>query len=153
MVDPYQLILGIIALVLVVLAPIGFILAYEGLAGRFDTGLEAWRIRREQKRRRKADIKALRDQRGVPLEQLAADLRRLRSAVSHDHHRSAAHQVGNRLAYDRILIQVCAMLEVGHELERDLPGLEQDIERFRVEAELERAGIVVGDGRRFGQAA
>ena len=153
MVDPYQLILGIIALVLVVLAPIGFILVYEGLAGRFDSGIAAWRQRLADRRRHKADLKALREQRGAPIEQLAADLRRLRAAVSHDQHRSAAHQVGNRLAYDRILIDVCAMLEIEHELDRALHGIEQDIERVRVEAELERAGIVVGDGRRFGQAA
>jgi hypothetical protein len=153
MVDPYQLILGIIALVLVVLAPIGFILAYEGLAGRFDETLSGLRQRRAERRRRKADLKALREQHGVPIEQLAADLRRLRAAVRNDQHRSAAHQMGNRLAYDRILTQVCSMLEVEHELARDLAGIDQDIERLRVEAELERAGIVVGDGRRFGQAA
>lgn len=153
MVDPYQLILGIIALVLVVLAPIGFILAYEGLAGRFDEALSGWRLRRAERRRRKADLKALREQHGVPIEQLAADLRRLRAAVRNDQNRSAAHQIGNRLAYDRVLMQVCAMLDVEHELARDLVGLDQDIERVRVEAELERAGIVVGDGRRFGQAA
>ena len=153
MVDPYQLILGIIALTLVVLAPIGFILAYEGLAGRFDSGVSRWRERMAERRVHKANIKALRDQRGVPIEQLAADLRRLRTAIGQDHHRSAAHQLGNRLAYDRVLMQVCAMLDVEHELERALAGLDQDIERLRVEAELERAGIVVGDNRRFGQAA
>ncbi len=153
MVDPYQLILGIIALTLVVLAPIGFILAYEGLAGRFDSGVSRWRERMAERRVHKANIKALRDQRGVPIEQLAADLRRLRTAIGQDHHRSAAHQLGNRLAYDRVLMQVCAMLDVEHELERALAGLDQDIERVRVEAELERAGIVVGDNRRFGQAA
>lgn len=153
MVDPYQLILGIIALVLVVLAPIGFILLYEGLAGRFDAGITAWRNKLGERRQHKANVKALRDQRGVPIEQLAADLRRLRVAVSQDQHRSAAHQVGNRMAYDRVLIDVCAMLDVEHELDRGLAGLEQDIERVRVEADLERAGLVVGDGRRFGQAA
>ncbi len=153
MVDPYQLILGIIALVLVVLAPIGFILAYEGLAGRFDSSIAAWRRKLVERREHKAGLKALREQRGAPIEQLAADLHRLRAAVGQDQNRSAAHQVGNRLAYDRVLIEVCAMLEIEHELDHDLRGLEQDIERVRVEAELERAGFVVGDGRRFGQAA
>lgn len=153
MVDPYQLILGIVALVLVVLAPIGFILAYEGLAGRFDAVFARWRSQRAERRQHKANVKALREQRGVPIEQLAADLRRLRAAVSHDQRRSAAHQLGNRLAYDRVLIQVCGMLDIEHDLDRELAGLEQDIERLRVEAELERAGIFVGDGRRFGQAA
>ena len=74
-------------------------------------------------------------------------------AVGQDAHRSAAHQMGNRMAYDRILIEVCAMLEIEHELDRALAGLEQDIERLRVEAELERAGVVVSNDRRFGQAA
>lgn len=153
MVDPYQLILGVIALVLVVLAPIGIVLAYEGLSGKLDSAFSHWRHRRGERREHKANVKALRQQRGVPIEQLAADLRRLRAAVGSDHHRSAAHQMGNRLAYDRVLIDVCAMLEIEHELDRHFPGMEQDIERVRVEAELERAGIVVGDDRRFGQAA
>ena len=153
MVDPYQLILGIIALVLVVLAPLGFVLAYEALAGRWDNLFGRWRERWQERRQHKANVKALQRQSGVPIEQLAADLRRLRAAVGQDAHRSAAHQIGNRMAYDRVLIDVCAMLEIEHELDRDFAGLEQDIERFRVEAELERAGVVVGDDRRFGQAA
>jgi hypothetical protein len=153
MVDPYQLILGIIALVLVVLAPLGFVLAYEAIAGRWDSVIGRWRERWQERRQHKANVKALQRQNGIPIEQLAADLRRLRTAVGQDAHRSAAHQIGNRLAYDRILIEVCAMLEIEHELDRDFLGLEQDIERFRVEAELERAGVVVGDDRRFGQAA
>ena len=90
---------------------------------------------------------ALRD-----VEQLAADLRRLRSLLGQDEHRSAAHQMGNRLAYDRLMIQICEMLDIEHELSGDSIGVERDIERFRVEAELERAGVVLTD-RRFGQAA
>ena len=74
------------------------------------------------------------------------------SAVSTDEHRSAAHQLGNRLAYDRVLTQVCAMLDIEHELDTEVSGLERDIERFRLEAELERAGVVL-TGRRYGQAA
>ena len=69
-----------------------------------------------------------------------------------DAHRSAAHQMGNRLAYDRVLIQACSMLEIEHELDADSTGLDRDIERFRVEAELERAGVMLTD-RRYGQAA
>ena len=60
-----------------------------------------------------------------------------------DAHRSAAHQMGNRLAYDRLMIQTCEMLEIEHELDGDSIGLDRDIERFRVEAELERAGVVL----------
>jgi hypothetical protein len=44
------------------------------------------------------------------------------------------------------------MLEIEHELADNTVGLERDIERFRVEAELERAGVMVTD-RRYGQAA
>ena len=153
MVDPYQVIMGVIALVIVVLAPLGFIVAYEGLAGGWDHLIARWKRRRAGRREHRANIKALRHQSGVPIEQLAADLRRLRAAVGQDAHRSAAHQVGNRMAYDRVLIDVCAMLEIEHELDRSYTGLEQDIERVRVEAELERAGMIFGDDRRFGQAA
>ena len=83
---------------------------------------------------------------------MAADLRRLRGLVRGDANRSAAHQVGNRLAYDRVLTQACAMLEIEHELAQESVGIERDIERVRVEAELERAGIEVSDPR-YGQAA
>ena len=68
------------------------------------------------------------------------------------HIKSAAHQMGNRLAYDKLLTQVCEMLEIEHELDADSVGFERDIERIRVEAELERAGLTLSD-RRYGQAA
>ena len=43
--------------------------------------------------------------RGKPVEQLAADLRRLRVAVASDQRRSATHQLANRVAYDQLLIE------------------------------------------------
>ena len=101
---------------------------------------------------RRRNLRALRRQQGASLERLVTDLRRLRLAVSTDEHRSAAHQLGNRLAYDRVLMQVCAMLDIEHELDTEVSGLDRDIERFRLEAELERAGVVL-TGRRYGQAA
>ena len=61
--------------------------------------------------------------------------------------------MGNRLAYDRLMTQICGMLSIEHELDGEsIVGVERDIERFRVEAELERAGVVLSD-RRYGQAA
>jgi hypothetical protein len=153
MVDPYQLVLGLIALSIVVLAPIGFLLAFEALCGRWDHVLPHLRDRWSGAREHRRNVRALRHQHGIPLEQLVADLRRLRSAIACDEHRSAAHQMGNRMAYDRVLMQICAMLNVSHDLDGDSGGMERDIERFRVEAELERAGVVFSDGRRFGQAA
>jgi hypothetical protein len=50
------------------------------------------------------------------------------------------------------MMQICEMLSIEHELGRESLGVERDIERFRVEAELERAGVVLSD-RRYGQAA
>ena len=152
MVDSYQMVLGAVAVTVMVLVPILCVLCYDLLAGRWDESVAAWRERRAVRRSRRQGLKALREQRGVPLEQVIADLRRLRTVVGEDAGRSAAHQLGNRMAYDRLLAQTCDMLEVHHDLRDDCMGMERDIERFRVEAELERVGVRVTD-RRFGQAA
>ena len=50
-------------------------------------------------------------------------------------------------------MQVCAMLEIEHNLEDKTSGMERDIERFRVEAELERAGVTLSDRPGYNQAA
>lgn len=152
MVDPVQVALGLIALSLVVAAPIAFLALYDLTAGRWDESIKQWRGRREVAMEHRRAVKALRRQQGIPIEQLAADLRRLRAVISTDEHRSAAHQMGNRMAYDQILIQACEMLGIDHELGQQTKGLDRDIERFRLEAELERAGVVISI-RRFGQAA
>ena len=88
--------------------------------------------------------------RGIPIEQLSADLRRLRMAVATDQQRSATHQLANRVAYDQLLMQACEMLAVPHDLDKTTAGHERDIERIRVEAELERAGIVLSAAGRSG---
>ena len=142
-VDLYQVVLGGIAVAIMVLVPILSVVFYDLVVGRWDGGLRRWRERRNS---------AAAHRQGVPIEQLAADLRRLRAILGSDSHKSAAHQMGNRLAYDKLLIQVCEMLEIEHELDGDSVGFERDIERIRVEAELERAGLILTD-RRFGQAA
>jgi hypothetical protein len=98
-----------------------------------------------------ADVgEAALDLRGRPVEQLAADLRRLRVAVATDQRRSVTHQLANRVAYDQLLMQACQMLNVPHELGKNTAGPERDIERIRVEAELERAGIVLSSAGRSG---
>lgn len=152
MVDTYQVVLGAIAVAIMVLVPIGGVLFYDLLAGRWDDSLRSARERRAAAAERRRSLKLMRRQQGLPLERLVADLRRLRSAVSGDAHRSAAHQLGNRMAYDQLLIQTCAMLEIEHELAQESSGLDRDIERMRVEAELERVGVALTD-RRYGQAA
>ena len=152
MVDTYQVVLGGLAVVIMVLVPIGCVLLWDLLAGRWDESITRLRERQITAAEHRRTLRALRRMHGVPLERLAADLRRLREVVRADEHRSAAQQLGNRLAYDQILIQACLMLEIEHELSQETTGMERDIERFRVEAELERAGVTVTD-RDFGQAA
>ncbi len=151
MVDVYQVVLGGIAVAIMVLVPIGAVLLYDLLAGRWDDSLSRFRERRAAAAEHRRSLKMLRRPQGVPLERLVADLRRLRAAVTGDAHRSAAHQMGNRMAYDQLLMQTCDMLEIEHELSEDSKGLDRDIERIRIEAELERAGVMVT--RRYGQAA
>jgi len=151
-VDLYQVILGGIAVAIMVLAPILAVVLYDLLVGRWDERLSRWRDRRSSAAAHRQAVRELRHQQGVPIEQLAADLRRLRAILGTDAHRSAAHQMGNRLAYDKLLMQVCGMLDIEHDLEGESIGFERDIERFRVEAELERAGLILSD-RRYGQAA
>jgi hypothetical protein len=56
------------------------------------------------------------------------------------------------VAYDQVLIQASEMLQIEHDLAKRSAGMERNIERLRVEAELERAGVVLSD-RRYGQAA
>ncbi len=152
MADMYQVVLGAIAVTIMVLVPIGGVLLYDLLAGRWDESLQNARERRTAAAEHRRAVKLLRRQRGMPLERLVADLRRLRSAVGADANRSAAHQLGNRMAYDQLLMQTCAMLEIEHELREESFGFDRDIERMRVEAELERVGVTVTD-RRYGQAA
>jgi hypothetical protein len=152
MVDLYQVVLGGIAVSVMVLVPIGCVLVWDLLAGRWDETIRRWREKRAEGAEHRRAVRALRTQQGIPLERLAADLRRLRALLGQDAHRSAAHQIGNRMAYDRLMMQICEMLSIEHELGRESIGVERDIERFRVEAELERAGVVLSD-RRYGQAA
>lgn len=152
MVDKYQVVLGAIAVSIMVLVPILCVLSYDVLAGRWDRSIAAWRERRLEVHEHRKSVRALRRQAGLPLEDVVANLRRLRVAVGEDARRSAAHQMGNRLAYDRLLAQACEMLDIEHELSHETAGMERDIERVRIEAELEGAGVCVTD-RHFGQAA
>ena len=146
MVNVYQVVLGAIAV------SVGVVLLYGLLAGRWDAAISNWRGSRRQKAERRRNLRAMRRQQGVPLEQVAANLRRLRGVLTVDAHRSAVHQIGNRVAYDQVLIQASEMLQIEHDLAKRSAGMERNIERLRVEAELERAGVVLSD-RRYGQAA
>jgi len=152
MVEVYQVVVGAIAVSVMILVPVGVVLLYGLLAGRWDAAISNWRGSRRQKAERRRNLRAMRRQQGVPLEQVAANLRRLRGVLTVDEHRSAVHQIGNRVAYDQVLIQASEMLQIEHDLAKHSAGMERNIERLRVEAELERAGVVLSD-RRYGQAA
>jgi hypothetical protein len=154
MVNVYQVVLGAIAVSTMILVPVGVVLVFlHGLlAGRWDAAISNWRGSRRQKAERRRNLRAMRRQQGVPLEQVAANLRRLRGVLTVDAHRSAVHQIGSRVAYDQVLIQASEMLQIEHDLAKRSAGMERNIERLRVEAELERAGVVLSD-RRYGQAA
>lgn len=98
-------------------------------------------------------VQTLKNQRGMPIERLGADLRRLRTAIQNQRYCSATQQRALLTAYDSVLAETCAMLGLEHELERDTGGLERDIERVRIEAMLESRGIVISKPRRHDQNA
>jgi hypothetical protein len=134
-VDKNQVRLTLLASAVLIGAPLIAGALHDLLAGRRDEYLDG-------RQRSATDPAAAPHAGGRPIEQVAADLRRLRVAVATDQHRSATHQLANRVAYDQLLMQACAMLDVPHDLGKTA-GRERDIERLRVEAELERAGIVL----------
>ena len=79
---------------------------------------------------------------GMPLERIAADLRRLRTEASHHPPgMPMAKYRGAVAAYDDALVDACRALEVTTELPTLPDGVERESERLRVEYELERAGI------------
>jgi hypothetical protein len=79
-----------------------------------------------------------------PLEVVAADLRRLSRQL-------ALVPAGAPLvrwqalwaAYDSVLMEAADQMEVPHELTATCPGMPRDIERLRLQAALEGAGLVV----------
>jgi hypothetical protein len=152
MVDPYQVTLAAIAVAVMIVVPIVCVVLYDLAAGRWDAQIGRWRDSRSDSVEHRRNVRALRRVQGIPIEQVAANLRRLRCVLANDEHRSAAHQIGSRLAYDKVLMQACQMLDLSHDLQRESAGLERDIERLRVEAELEGAGVVISTDR-YGQAA
>jgi len=152
MMDMHQVFLGVIAVTIMVCVPIVCVLLYDLAVGRWDDRIARIRQQRSLSAEHRRHVRALRHQSGVPIEQVASNLRRLRRVIAQDTGHSAAHHLGNRLAYDRVLTQACAMLDIEHDLGQETGGMERDIERLRVEAELERAGVVLSSPR-FGQAA
>jgi hypothetical protein len=79
-----------------------------------------------------------------PLQQVAADVRRLaRSTALVPAGTPMARLRGLWAAYDDVLVEAAALLEVPHTLGTAVEGRARDVERLRLVAALERAGLVV----------
>ena len=76
-----------------------------------------------------------------PVEQVAADVRRLRTAFGQQGLRFAKWE-GTRQAYDAALAEAADALEITHLLAILPPGVDRDRERARVERLLEDAGLL-----------
>lgn len=82
---------------------------------------------------------------GMPIERIAADLRRIRTqALMPPAGTPMARRRATVAAYDEALLEACRALDVPTELDRISDALERESERLRTEAELERAGVRLG---------
>lgn len=96
-------------------------------------------------------VRGLRDRRarppaaaGPPIERLAADLRRVRLLLARlPPGTPHARRAGARQAYDVLLAQACAAVEVPHRLAQLPEGVDREVERLRVEDCLRRAGLAI----------
>ncbi|SOE00894.1 hypothetical protein SAMN06272739_2847 [Blastococcus haudaquaticus] len=114
-------------------AVIAALIAWTGPAVRW--------VRRRMERRRAVRCPAP-DRR--PLQVVAADLRRLARSLSLV---PAGAPMARRralvAAYDDVLVEAAALLEVPHELRTGPDGPVRDAERLRLVAQLEAAGLAV----------
>jgi hypothetical protein len=82
---------------------------------------------------------------GMPIERIAADLRRIRpQALTPTSGMPMARRRAIVAAYDEALLDACRALDVPTELDRITDALERESERLRTEAELARAGVELG---------
>jgi hypothetical protein len=82
---------------------------------------------------------------GMPIERIAADLRRLRpEALLPAAGTPMARRKAIVAAYDQALLDACRALDVPTELDSVTDAFERESERLRTEAELERAGVSFG---------
>jgi hypothetical protein len=79
---------------------------------------------------------------GPPIEKLAADIRRLRRQRTGIAQRSPVWFVAVERAYDERVRMACRQLGIDEHLD-ELTGFDREIERVRLEGELEAAGVVL----------
>lgn len=81
-----------------------------------------------------------------PLQAVAADVRRLRRQLALvPAGAPMARRRALQAAYDDVLGEAARMLDVPHALATEPPGRARDVERIRLLAALEAAGLAVGD--------
>jgi hypothetical protein len=77
-----------------------------------------------------------------PIERIAADLRRVRRTLAgFEPGTSAVKKIAARQAYDALLVQACAALDVEHRLSVLPQGMDRDLERLRLEECLRERGL------------
>ena len=82
---------------------------------------------------------------GMPIERIAADLRRIRpQALRPVSGTPYVRRLAIVAAYDDALLDACRALGVSTELDRITDALERESERLRAEHELEKAGVDLG---------
>jgi hypothetical protein len=81
---------------------------------------------------------------GPPIEQLTADLHRLhRTLAEYPPGTPNLRRRATRDAYDALLTQACAAVDVPQRLVELPDGMERELERLRVEEALRRAGLTI----------
>jgi hypothetical protein len=113
--------------------------ARQGLGSETRTRRGWWRLDRSG--RELGDLKGGRAV-GPPIEQVAGDLRRLNRLRESVATRSRVWFVAVQEAYDEGLHVACAQLGVEEHL-AEVAGIDLELERLRVEGELQRAGLVL----------
>ena len=108
------------------------------------SGLDRWVTGRSSRRRARSRADRAPQPGRRPIQVVAADLRRLSRQLSLV---SAGAPLGRWealwAAYDDVLAEAAAQLEVPHDLAGTPPGFARDLERLRLLAALEGAGLAV----------
>lgn len=79
-----------------------------------------------------------------PIEQVAADLRRVHQLLAHfGPGTPVVRRRGTLQAYDALLVQACLAVGIDHRLDQLPPGMSLELERLRVEESLISAGLVI----------
>jgi hypothetical protein len=106
--------------------------------------VDRWLSGRSSRRRARRAHSAPSEPGRRPLEVVAADLRRLtRQLALVPSGAPLVRWQALWAAYDGVLIEAAEQLEVPHELPSAALGMPRDLERLRLLAALERAGLVV----------